>query len=341
MKKLRIAQIAPLWYSIPPKKYGGSERIISYLTEELVKRGHSVTLFASGDSKTKAKLVSLSKKSLFESNIEWQEYWWHFFNHSVAFENSKNFDIIHCHWPVGGAFFQNFITTPVLTTLHNFIEKNNSILKIFNYYKNNLNLVFISKKQRNIIPIIFKNNWVINNGINLKELKFNKNHKNYLIWVAKIAKSKHIEDAIKIAELTGEKLILAGQIQKHQKNYFKKIIVPKLNNNIKYIGELKQKDFSKFYGSAKACLYPQGLVKIESMACGTPVIVLKEKEEFVNNKKTGFVVKNIAETIKAIKNIDSIDRHECRKWVEENYSLEKMVDEYEKAYYEILKKKKK
>ncbi|MBU3935003.1 glycosyltransferase family 4 protein [Patescibacteria group bacterium] len=339
MKKLRIAQISPLRFSVPAEKRGGNEMIISYLTEELVKRGHKVTLFASGDSKTKAKLVSLLKKPLNCLYFTESNYWWNIFSHSFAIEKASDFDIIHCHWDIMGAFFQRFVKAPVLNTAHYIMSPRKSVQDIFEYYKNDLNIVFIRDEQRDNSPIKFKNSWVVYNGIDVSKFKFSEKGKDHLVWAGRLVPGKDVKEMIKVAKKSGEKLFLAGQIEEHSREYFKKEIKPHLGSRIKYVGELSQKELSDFYGSAKACLYPAGLVTLESMACGTPVISPVRKKMIMENK-TGFVVKDTAEAVRAIKKIGEINRHDCRKWVEDNFSVEKMVDEYEKIYYEMLKRKK-
>jgi len=343
-QKLKIAQVAPLWFSIPPKKYGGIERIISFLTDELVKRGHKVTLFASGDSKTKARLFSVIKRGLIDQGIPWHDWWWNNFNYSIAFEKAKEFDILHSHWNLLGANFQKLVKTPVLHTFHNLPKKSDSRWKIFDYYKNDINAVFISESEKKNCPVKFKKNWVIYNGIDLSQFKFNPDPKDHFVWIARVSKAKGIENAILAAEKTGVKLLLAGQIQPMMRDYFEKKIKPRLTKKIRYVGELSQKELSDFYGSALACLYPIeweepfGLIMTESMACGTPVIVFNRgsAKEVVENGKTGFVVKNVAEMIKAMEKIKEIDRLNCRKRVEEFFSYQRMVSEYEKAYEEIL-----
>ena len=348
MRKLKIAQIAPLWFPIPPKKYGGIERIIHFLTEELVKKGHKVTLFAAGGSKTKAKLVSVSEKGIIPMGISWYDYWWNLFSHSRAFEMAKEFDIIHCHWIIMGGFFQKLVKPPVIHTMHNIMGELDLRWKIFEYYKNDLNLVFISKSERKNTPVKIKNNWIVYNGIDLSNFKFNPKPKDHFVWIARISPDKGAKEAIEIAKKAGVKLILAGQIQPHRQEYFNKEIKPELNSKIKFIGEISEKEFSEFYGQAKGCLYPInweepfGLIMTESMACGTPVIVFDRgsAKEVVEDKKTGFVVKNIQQAVEAVKKIDQIKRQDCRKRVEDNFSKEQMVENYEKIYYEILRKKK-
>ena len=351
-RKLKIAQIAPLWFPVPPQKYGGTERIISYLTEGLIKKGHQVTLFGSGDSKTKAKLVSLTKKSLIGRGIPWSDWWWNSFNYSFAFEGAKNFDLIHSHWTPLGFYFQKFTKTPVVHTFHNTPKKDDHRWEIFDYYKNEAKAVFISKSQRENSPIRFKKNWVIYNGIEIEKFRFNPKPKNHFIWIGRISKDKGIENAIGVAKKMGINLILAGQLQPANFNYFEKKVKPHLSSKIRYIGEINQRELSSFYANALAFLYPLewqepfGLCMAESMASGTPVIAFDNgsAKEVIKSGKTGFVVpylksgqKNIEGLIRAVKKINNIKRADCRNWVEENFSSEKMVENYEKIYYQLVK----
>ena len=355
-QKLKIAQVAPMWFSIPPKKYGGTERIIHYLTEELQKRGHKVTLFAPGDSKTSARLVAFLKKGAISLGAKWPDYWWNLINHSIAFERADEFDIIHCHWGIMGAFFQRLVKTPVVHTMHNIPQASHMRWKVFEYYKNDLNLVFISKSEMRNSPMKFKNSWVVYNGIDISQFKFNPKPKDHFVWIGRVSPAKGIENAIKVAKKLKLKLLLAGQIQPSWRNYFETVVKPQLDSRIKYIGEISQRQLSKFYREAKALLYPIeweepfGLVMVEAMACGTPVIVFERgsAKEVVKDGKTGFVVpfkdkrgrKNINGLVEAVKKIDQIKREDCRKWVEENFTYQKMVDGYEKVYYQILKQHK-
>lgn len=359
-KKLKIAQIAPLWVPVPPKKYGGIERIAHYLTEGLVKRGHDVTLFASGDSKTKAKLVSVYPRSLLKDNIKWTNQEWNLENLSVAFSRAKEFDILHTHLDIWTVFFQRMTNTPVIHTFHNplyteaksyknFPER----LKIYNLRKKTTNAVFISKSQRKLCPIKFPKNWICYNGMDTSLYKFNPKPEDHFIWVARIDPYKGIENAILAAKKAGVKLLLAGRLDPFREIYFKTKIKPLLGRQIKYVGELAQKEIVEFYGKAKGCLYPIeweepfGLVMTESMTCGTPVIAFNKGSvpEVVKDKKTGFVIpfkdrrgkKNIQGLVEAIKKIDEIKREDCRKWVEENFSYQRMIDCYEKIYYKLVK----
>lgn len=351
-KNLRIAQVAPLWFSIPPKGYGGIERVVSMLTEELVRRGHEVTLFASPGSKTSAKLISVFDKSLTEANVSWSNPVWNLRNLSIAFEMADRgaFDIIHSHLDLWALFFQNLVNIPSVHTMHNPLYRTNADatkddrLRLFTEEANRTNLVFISKSAQELAMVSLPKSRVIYNGIDLNHFNFNKNGGDHFIWIARVNKHKGIENAIAAAEKIGAKLLLAGRTDPTQKEYFEQIIKPHLNEKIQYVGELKDDELSDFYGNAKALLYPIeweepfGLVVAEAMACGTPVIAyrLGSMEELIKDGKSGFVVdSDIEKLVEAMKKIDRLDRIMVRRHVEENFSKERMVDEYEKLYYEL------
>lgn len=363
-RKLKIAQIAPLWVRVPPKKYGGIERIVHWLTEELVKRGHDVTLFASGDSETKAKLFSVYPRALKKDNVPWTDPFWNLENLSRAFSKAENFDVVHSHLDLWALFFQELTKTPVIHTFHNPLYTSSitdpkrlpNRLKMFDLHKKTSYGCFISKSQRNLCPVKFPHNSIVYNGIDVSLLKFNPKPKDYFVWIARIDPYKGIEEAIKAAQMAKVKLLLAGRLDPTRQDYFNKKIKPHLNKKIQFIGELSQKELSNFYGNAIACLYPIewhepfGLIMVESMACGTPVIAFDRGSvsEVVKNGKTGFVVpfknkrgkKNIEGIVRAVKNISQIKRSDCRKWVEQKFSYQKMTDKYEKLYYQLSKKKK-
>ncbi|OIO46317.1 glycosyl transferase [bacterium (Candidatus Gribaldobacteria) CG23_combo_of_CG06-09_8_20_14_all_37_87_8] len=348
MKKLKIAQVAPLWFAVPPKKYGGTERIVSFLTEGFHEKGHDVTLFASGDSKTKAKLVPFVKKGLMEMGMQWGHYWWNLLHYSDVFQKANQFDIIHCHWEMMGTYFQRFVKTPVIHTLHNTPTDKNPFWKVYDYFKNDANLAYISKSEKNKAKVKVKNSFVVYNGMDMDPFYFNPTPKDYFVWVARVSPEKGIETAIKIAKKAGVKLLMAGQIQPQREKYFKEKIKPHLNKNIRFLGELTLKELVDLYAGAKALLYPIdweepfGLVMTEAMACGTPVIAYNRGSvpEIVIHGKTGFVVKDVREAIAAVKKIDQIKREDCRERVLKNYTKEIMVNNYEKLYYKLLANKK-
>jgi glycosyltransferase involved in cell wall biosynthesis len=355
-KNLHIAQVAPLWFTIPPKGYGGIERIVSMLTEELTRRGHEVTLFAAPGSVTSAKLVSVFDKSLSEANIPWSDPIWNLRNLSTAFEMADKgaFDIIHCHLDLWALFFQNLTKIPSIHTMHNPLYRTNADaskddrLRLFAEEARRTNIVFISESARKLAMVEMPKSRVIYNGIDLEHFGFNKKGGEHFIWIARMNKHKGVENAIAASEKLGVKLLLAGRIDPTQQEYFEKVIKPHLNEKIQYAGELKDNELSDFYGNAKALLYPIeweepfGLVVAEAMACGTPVIAYRRgsMEELINNGTSGFVIESdIEKLIEAMKKVDQIDRSAVRKHAEDNFSKEQMVDEYEKLYYELCRKR--
>jgi len=350
MAKLKIAQIAPLWFSIPPKKYGGIEWVVYNLVEGLTKKGHRVTLFATGDSKipSRAKLVSVYPRSLKKDDISWYDQTYNLLNLSRAFERASEFDIIHSHIDLWETFFPALVKTPSLHTIHNPLyssSRRDSRLFILEKFKNN-NYVAISKAQKNLSRVKLNFVDVIYNGIKIEEFKFNPKPKNHFVWSARIDKYKGIENAIEIAEKAGVNLHLAGRLDASQVNYFKRNIEPHLNEKIKYIGEYGRREKSKFFREAKGLIYPIewhepfGLNMIEAQACGTPVIAYKRGSvpEVVKDGKTGFIVNSIDKGVRAVKRIDEIKREDCRNFVEKNFTQEIMVSRYEELYYKLLKR---
>jgi len=348
-KKLKIAQIAPLWTKVPPEKYGGIELIVYLLTEELIKRGHKLTLFASEDSKTSGKLVSVYGKHLFAQKVAMTDQKPNLLNISEAIRRSGEFDILHSHLDVYDQFFVPFSKSPVVSTLHNTIEgnkKNITRFPIFNHYKHH-NFISLSYSQRVQAPkgMNFVGN--VYNGIQIENFSYNASPKDHFIWVGRFSPIKGAHEAIKAAKKAGVKLKLAsGKCHTPiEERYFETKVKPYVDGKqIDFVGEISRKEKSDFFGSAKGLLNPIlwpepfGLVMAESMACGTPVIAFDNgaAPEVVKDKKTGFIVKNIEQMIKAIGKIEKIKRADCRKRAEENFTVEKMVDNYEKIYYKMV-----
>ena len=355
-KKLRIAQIAPLWISIPPQKYGGIERIIALLCDGLTDMGHEVTLFASPGSTAKAeKIISVFDKPLLDAKIPWSDPVWNLRNLSRAIEMANNgeFDIVHSHLDLWALFFHNLTKTPVLHTMHNPLYRTNADankddrLRLFSEEAFRTNIIFISQSAKDQAMLNFPEDKarIIYNGTDLSHFKFNPKSGDHFVWIARMNKHKGVENAIAAVEKTGDKLLLAGRIDPTQKEYYETYIKPHLNDKIQYVGELTEEQLSDFYGPAKACLYPIeweepfGLVVTESMACGTPVIAYRRGSmpELIENGKSGFVIdSNLDLLVDAMKKIDQIDRAQVRRQVEEKFSKERMVKDYEKAYYELI-----
>ncbi len=347
---MKIAQIAPFEEPVPPKKYGGTERIVYHLTEELVKNGHNVTLFATGDSKTSAKLLPIFPQALrsikIGQNLKAREaYKLIGLAKVIEILLKENFDIIHNH--IGWRFlpFIKILKTKVVTTLHGPLDIG---YQRFIYQKfPNSYYISISKNQREPLP---KLNFVGNvyNGIDITSFPFKEKSGNYLAFLGRMSPEKGPLEAIKIAKKMKMKLIMAAKIDVVDKEYFSKKIKPLIDNRmIKFIGEIGHKKKVQLLQNAKATLIPInwrepfGLVLTESMACGTPVIAFKRGSvpEVIKDKKTGFIVKNVDEAVESLKKIDQIDRRDCRKWVEEKFTSEKMANGYEKIYSKVLKYK--
>lgn len=344
---MKIALLAPPYLPVPPTGYGGTERIVYYLAEGLVKKGHEVTLFASGDSKTSAKLVSTFPKSLGNSGELKSKPLLPLLQYTDCYSRASEFDLIHNHAQFLGLFFAEFVKTPVVHTLHCTLfpgetpeEKRKTALRFKHH-----NFISISNNQREGLPEL---NWVatVYNGVDLSELPFNPNQGKYLLWVGRITQKKGPVEAIETAKRVGIPLKIAAVIDPIDRPFFEEKVEPLIDGGqIEFMGEISGEKKAKLYGGAIATLYPIswhepfGLVMVESMATGTPVVAFNAGAvpEVVKDGVTGFVVDNIDEMVAAVKRIDGINRGECRKWVEEKFTMEKMVEGYEKVYEEILK----
>lgn len=342
---MRIAQIAPLWIPVPPYTYGGTELIVSFLTEELVKRGHEVTLFATGDSRTAAKLIPVWPKSLWRAHVKVPHAVFALLYKNV-FERQNEFDIIHDHCEFYTAPFSKFLKVPIVTTLHHPMYEEMIIL-----FKNfpNIHYVAISKNQRKSAPGINFSD-TIYHGLPLDKYTFNPNPQNYLLWLSKITPQKGINDAIEVARKTGERLIISGVIPKEYQDYFDYRIMPLIDGKqIEFVGAANFEKKVELFKNAKAFLFPVqrpepfGLVVIEAMACGTPVIAYNQgaMSELIKDGETGFLVNNLEEMIGAIAKIGQIDRLDCHRHVAKNFCLKKMVRSYEELYKKVLNNEKK
>ncbi|TSC61200.1 MAG: group 1 glycosyl transferase [Parcubacteria group bacterium Gr01-1014_107] len=352
-RPLKIIQIAPLWFPVPPDRYGGTERVVASLCNSLVAKGHKVTLFASPGSQTKADLVSIYDKPLIEAGISWRNYLCNLNNLGKAYRLAKEgkYDIIHSHLDILGIFFDSLTGIPTVHTMHNPLyeaqdkgkTKRFGRFNIFKSYASSLNMVFISQAARSKASLKFLKEEVIYNAVETEKFPFYPNQEDHFIWIARISHSKGIENAIEAARQAGVKLMFAGRIDPDSQKYFDTEIKPKLNSKIKYVGELSQKELPDFYGHAKALLYPIeweepfGLVVAEAMSCGTPVIAFKKGSmpELVEDGKTGFVVKTMRGLLAAMRKVDKLDRGYIFKRAQERWNIKRMVESYENFYYRI------
>ncbi|MCL4354064.1 glycosyltransferase family 4 protein [Patescibacteria group bacterium] len=345
-KKLRIAQIAPLIERVPPKKYGGTERVVSALTEELVRRGHDVTLFATRDSITSANLQSFYPRGLREAKIDrLQGVEMELYNIGRAYMNQDSFDIIHDHNSSLSMPTANLSKTPTVITIHGLIRQNT--IKFFENFTNP-NYVSISQDQIKHLKNV-KNITTIPNGLNFNDNPFGSKHKGYLLFVGRISMLKGLHHAIDVAEQLNIPLIIAAKLDNVDLSYFKEYIEPRLyNDHIKWIGEVDTKQRNKLMSGAICLLNPItwrepfGLTMIEAMACGCPVVAFDNGSisEIVENNKTGYVVRNDQEMIAAVGKIDNISREDCREHALKNFNDRLMTDRYEDLYEKILKRNK-
>lgn len=339
---MRIAQVAPPWLEVPPHAYGGTEYVISNLTEELVRRGHDVTLFATANSKTSAKLVPIWPKGLFRDTTIKDPFAVFGILYKELFARQGEFDIIHDHCDCYLAPVTDFLNPPVVSTIHGMLSEEKIIL-----YKRypKVNYIAISHSQKTLGPGV---NIVktIHHGIEVGRYKFNAKPDDYILWISNIAPDKGLVQAIETINRTDERLMVAGPIFPANAEYFEHRIKPLIDGKkIQFVGEADFEKKTDLFGRAKAFLFPIfsrqepfGLVVIESMACGTPVICpgTGSMPELIESGKNGFLANSIEEAVEAIKNIDSISREDCRKDVMKRFSLNRMVNNYERLYNKIL-----
>lgn len=339
---MRIAQVAPLAEAVPPKLYGGTERVVSWLTEELVERGHDVTLFASGDSQTAARLVPLCPQGLRLAGVGD-----HTPMHLVALHHVRRmadqFDVIHFHidllqYPV---FEQLGYKT--ITTLHGRLDLSDyhPIYRAFP----NMPLVSISHHQRQPMPRPV--NWHANipHGLPPTGIPFSATPQGYLAFVGRISPEKRPDRAIEIAIRSGVPLKIAAKVDCVDRAYFENVIKPMMGHPlIEFIGEISDSDKPAFFGGAKALLFPIdwpepfGLVMIEAMSAGTPVIAWNNGSvpEVIRPGISGHIVNSIEEAVNAVGTIDTIDRRDVRAEFEQRFTVSAMAARYEQAYASSL-----
>ena len=334
---MKIAQVAPLYESVPPHGYGGTERVVSYLTEELVRDGHDVTLFASGDSKTAARLVRCAPRSLrLGKAVDTLAH--HILMLEHVFQRAEEFDLVHfhidyLHFPLSrrGSFNQ-------LTTLHGRLDLPDLPLLYDEFSE--MPLVSISNSQRQPLS---QANWVgtVYHGLPPSSFTFREKPEKYLLFLGRISPEKRVDRAIEIARRTHCKLKICAKIDRVDRYYFNKHIKHLLDHPlIEFIGEVGHEKKNELLGGASALLFPIdwpepfGLVMIEALACGTPVIAFRcgSVPEIIVQSKTGFIVNEIEEAVDAVQRISSIDRTECRREFENRFTDWHMAQDYLRIY---------
>lgn len=338
---MRIAQVSPLWESVPPQLYGGTERIVSYITEELVRLGHDVTLFASGDSITSAKLESIAPQALrLNTGI---------FNRDApqvlmlerAFGVGEDFDLIHSHLDFIGFPMARRCRVPVLTTLHGRLD----LPELEPVYREfmEMPLISISDAQRRPIPWA---NWAttVHHGLPRDLYAAHPGPGRYLAFLGRIAPEKRPDHAIELAKRIGMPLRIAAKVDPADREYFRTEIEPLMDHPlIEYIGEISDAEKNAFLGEAYAlvCPYdwpePFGLVLIEAMACGTPVLAYHRGSipEVIEHGVTGFISDSLQEMASQVELLAGLDRASCRRQFETRFTVERMVRDYLAVYEQL------
>lgn len=339
---MRIAQVAPLYERVPPLYYGGTERIVAYLTDELLAMGHDLTLFASGDSITAARLVPCSKNSLRLDKTCIDPIPHHLLMLEQVMARADEFDIIHFHTDYFHYPFSRRYGYPCVTTLHGRLDIPD-LIPLYREYRE-VPVVSISDSQRRPLPWI---NWTgtVHHGLPLDLLPFNEKPQGYLAFLGRISPEKGLDVAIAIAEQSGVTLKVAAKIDKENLEYYESVIKPLMESPfVEYVGEIGEEDKKAFLGNALALIFPIdweepfGLVMIESMACGTPVIAFGRGSvpEVVKNGVSGFVVKDLVGAVAAVSEVEAVSRRGCRKHFEECFAARRMAEDYLDIYEEVI-----
>lgn len=335
---MRIAQVAPLFESVPPQLYGGTERVVSALTEELVARGHDVTLFASGDSLTAAKLVPCAERSLRLDGSARDHLAFTTMELAEVFDRAGEFDVIHNHADYFAFPFARHSEAPVVTTTHGRLDLAET-QRIYRYFRD-ASLISISDAQRKPMPDL---NWAatVHNGVDMTRFHLRRERGNYLAFLGRISPEKRPDRAIDVARTLDMPLKIAAKVDDVDREYFECAIKPQLAHPlIEFIGEIGDADKDEFLGNAFAYLFPIdwpepfGLTMVEAMACGTPVIAMDcgSVPEVVADGVSGFVCDSLRDFMDAVPKAASLDREACRAYAETRFSAAAMADGYEDVY---------
>jgi glycosyltransferase involved in cell wall biosynthesis len=337
---MRIAQIAPLSESVPPARYGGTERVVSYLTEALVGLGHDVTLFASGDSVTSARLVPVCPRALWGDRTCRETLPHHIRLMEQVFADITRFDVLHFHTDYLQFPLLRREPWPSVTTLHGFLNPAD-VAPFFDDY-NDIPLVSISNAQRR--PVAHAN-WLatIHHGLPHDLHTFRREQGSYLAFLGRVAPEKGLDRAVEIARRARLPLKVAARIYPEEEGYFATTIAPLLEQSravVEFLGEIGGSAKDQFLGGAHALLFPVdweepfGLVLIEAMACGTPVIAWRRGAvpEIIDDGVTGFVVDDLEQAVSAVRQIGQIDRGGCRSLFEQRFGAPRMARQYVDAY---------
>ncbi len=334
--KLRLAMLAPIAWRVPPRHYGPWERVVSLLTEGLVARGVDVTLFATADAVTRAKLVAVCPRP-YEEDPTLDVKAWECMHIAAAFERAHDFDLIHNHFDFLPLSYSRLVTTPVLTTIHGF--SSTRILPVYERYNGHVHYVSISNANRhpklNYLATVY-------HGIDLEAFTLREMPQDYLLFFGRIHPDKGVAEAIEVAKRSRRPLRIAGIVQ--DRAYFERAVAPHLSEQITYLGSVGPEARDALLGGAWALLHlvnfdePFGLSMVEAMACGTPVIARRRGAvaEVVRHKESGFVVDTLEQALDAVERAGELDRAAIRRYVAERFSQARMVEDYLKVYQMVL-----
>jgi len=340
---MRIAMVAPLTESVPPSMYGGTERVVSVLTEELVRRGHDVTLFASGDSQTSANLAASNAQSLRSHSDGLLPTVSVMLELTEVYGNWRDFDIVHNHVDWFAFPFARMNSIATLSTVHGRLD----LPPIRNTYARfpEQSLVSISRSQKKCLPLA---KWLgtVYNGIAVSQFRFVPDPGGYLVFFGRISPEKRPDRAIEIAGRAGMKLVIAAKVDPADEEYYDDFISPLIKSSpwVEYVGEVSHREKDEILGGALAYLFPIdwpepfGLTMVEAMATGTPVIATRcgSVPEVVVDGVTGFVCDSVDEMVAAVQKVWTLRRADCRTHVEHNFSGAIMTDGYEAIYRRVF-----
>ena len=340
---MRIAQVAPLFESVPPRKYGGTERVVSYLTEELVRQGHEVTLFASGDSITAAELVPGCPRSLRTDHRCMSSVPHQIVQLEQVCRRAADFDVLHFHGDGMHFPFVRRAGVPHVTTLHGRLDIPD-LVPLHREFRE-APMISISNNQREPLPWA---NWVatVYHGLPEDLYSYHPEHRGYLAFVGRVSPEKGVDRAIELSRRTGIPLRIAAKVDRADRDYFKERIEPLLSTpGVEFVGEIGDDLKDEFLGNALATVFlidwpePFGLVMIESMACGTPVIALRRGSvpEVIDHGVSGLIVDDLDAAVAASDRLGSLSRTRCRETFERRYSVRRMAEDYVRAYEAVAR----
>lgn len=342
---MRIAQVAPLYESVPPRMYGGTERVVSYLTEELVRQGHKVTLFASGDSQTRARLISPCSRSLRLDAAVSDPLAHHMVLLDQVLEHDHEFDVIHYHTNYLHFPGARRARAPHVTTLHGRLDLPD-LIPLYHRFSDEP-VVSISDDQRRPLP---QANWqgTVYHGLPEDLCTFHPRAASpagdYLAFIGRFSPEKRPDRAIEIARRCGKHLKLAAKVDDSDREYFERVVRPLLDEpGVEFVNEIGEDEKDSFLGNAAALLFPIdwpepfGLAMIEALACGTPVVAWEcgSVPEVIDHRETGFICNSIEEAVHAVGRIGELSREACRRAFETRFSAERMARDYLRIYEQL------